>query len=173
MRAILRQIRITSPKANLIAKMVRGKNVVEALDFLKFVPKKGARILAKVIASAAANAENNLKLEYKDLIIAKILVTEGTTYKRQRRVSRGRSYQLLKRTCHITVEVAAQSNLKEKGKESTSIKKIESKIESKVSEKATKEKVSTSSLGTVKVKVKKSAKDDKIDKKILKKVKKV
>jgi large subunit ribosomal protein L22 len=87
--------------------MVRGRGVVEALDLLKFIPKKGARILSKVVASAAANAENNFNQDRKHLKISKILVTEGQTYKRHWYASRGRSYPLRKRTSHITVELSA------------------------------------------------------------------
>lgn len=105
MKAILRRVRISDKKANLVAGLVRRKPVTEALTFLKFTPKKGARILYKVIQSAAANAEHNFKQKRADLVIASILVTKGPTYKRSLPVSRGRMHPILTRTCHITVEV--------------------------------------------------------------------
>jgi len=113
MKAILRRIRISPKKANLIAGMVRGKKVTEALNLLKFTPKKGARILYKVVHSAAANAKNNFKQDIDDLVITKILVTKGPTLKRSLPVSRGRTHPILKRSSHITVEVGVAE--KEKG----------------------------------------------------------
>jgi large subunit ribosomal protein L22 len=105
MKAVLRGIRITPKKANLIAGMVRGKKVKEALAILKFMPKKGAGIIYKVVNSAAHNAKNNFKQDIDDLFITKIFATQGTTYKRSLPVSRGRSHPILKKTSHITVEV--------------------------------------------------------------------
>jgi len=105
MKAALRQVRLSPKKANLIAGTVRGKAVNEALGLLKFMPKKGAKILYKVVHSAAYNAKNNFKQNLDDLIITKILVTKGMTYKRSVPISRGRMHPILKRTCHIIVEV--------------------------------------------------------------------
>ena len=85
--------------------MVRGKKVNEALDLLKFMPKKGANIIYKVFHSAAFNAKNNFKQNIDDLFITKLLVTKGTTYKRSLPIARGRTHPILKRTSHITVEV--------------------------------------------------------------------
>lgn len=108
MKAILRQIRISPKKANLVAGMVRGKAAEEALAMLKFMPKKGAKILYKVVHSAVANAENNMGQDRKELEIKKILVTKGATYKRNNPISRGRAQPILKRTSHITVEVGVK-----------------------------------------------------------------
>ena len=105
MKAILRKIRISPKKANLVAGTVRGKTVEEALGILKFMPKKGAKIIHKVVQSAASNAKNNFKQSLKDLVITKILVTKGPTYKRSLPISRGRMHPIKKRTSHITVEV--------------------------------------------------------------------
>gem|GEM_PF-390404 len=105
MKAVLRKIRISPKKANLVAGMVRGQKVNDALGLLKFMPKKGAKILYKVIHSAASNAKNNFKQSMDDLVITKILVTKGPTYKRSLPISRGRTHPILKRTSHITVEV--------------------------------------------------------------------
>lgn len=117
MKAVLRRIRISPKKANLVAGMVRGKPVNESLNILKFIPKKGADILYKVLHSAAYNAKNNFKQDLDDLVITRILVTKGPTYKRTLPVSRGRSHPILKRTCHITVEVGVPEGLKKETRE--------------------------------------------------------
>jgi large subunit ribosomal protein L22 len=105
MKAHLRKARISLKKANLVAGMVRGKKVTEALAILKFMPKKGADLLYKVVLSAASNAKNNFKQSIDDLIITRILVTKGATYRRSIPISRGRVHPIGKRTAHITVEV--------------------------------------------------------------------
>ncbi len=106
MKAILRQIRIAPKKANLVAELARNHKAVEAVQILKFTPKRGAKILKKVIESAMANAKSNFKQNVNDLFIKEIIVTEGTTYKRSMPVSRGRSHPIMKRTSHITVKLA-------------------------------------------------------------------
>jgi len=108
MKAILRKIRISPKKANLVAGMVRGKSVTQALQILEVMPKKGAKILWKVVKSAASNAQENFKQSVDELYITKILVTKGPTYKRSLPISRGRVHPIAKRTSHITVEVGIQ-----------------------------------------------------------------
>lgn len=105
MKAHLRNIRISAKKANIVAELVRGKKVTDALDLLKFTPKKAAKILYKVIASATANAENNFKQEKNNLIIKSIFVSDGPTYKRGLPISRGRWHPIRKKTAHITITV--------------------------------------------------------------------
>lgn len=126
MKAILRRIRISPKKANLIAALIRNKDVQEALDILKFTPKKGALILRKVVESAAANAEANFKQKIDTLFIKEIIVTEGVTYKRSIPISRGRMHPILKRTSHITVKVEAK---KEEKPKKSAPKKEEAKTE--------------------------------------------
>jgi len=116
MKAILRHLRVSPAKANLVAELVRGKKAVDAIDILKFTPKKSARPLKKLIESAVANAENNFKQDKQDLYIKEIVVTKGPTYKRSVPVSRGRSNPILKRTAHITVKLAVTTG-KETAKE--------------------------------------------------------
>lgn len=130
MKAIARHVRISPKKANLVAGLVRNKNAQEALDILKFTPKKAAKIVYKVVHSAIANAENNFKQKKDDLIIKEIVVTKGITMKRSLPVSRGRTHPILKQTSHITVKVglpethnakdAKEDKQKEKADESTS-----------------------------------------------------
>lgn len=107
MKAIIRQIRITSKKLNLVAELVRAKMVKEALDILRFTPKKGAKILYKAVKSAASNAVENNKQKLDDLVIKEIIVTEGTTFKRSVPISRGRMHPILKRNAHVTIKVEA------------------------------------------------------------------
>jgi|CXWL01.1.fsa_nt_gi large subunit ribosomal protein L22 len=105
MKAFLKNARISPKKMNLVAGMVRGKNVKVALDQLKFTPKKAAQILAKLITSAAANATNNFDLQMENLIIKEIRANKGMTYKRGMPVSRGRQHPILKRNTNLSVEV--------------------------------------------------------------------
>lgn len=105
MKAILRNARITPKKANLVAGMIRMKTVPAALEILQFLPKKAGRILYKVIHSAASNAKNNFNQPWDELVVTRIIVNKAPTFKRSLPVSRGRSHPILKRNCHITVEV--------------------------------------------------------------------
>ena len=111
MKAYLRNIRISSKKVNLVADLVRGKDVDEAINFLRFTPKHSAKPLGEAIKSATANAVQNFKQDRKTLYISKIVVNEGATLKRSRPVSRGRSHPILKRTSHVTVELSVRAGV--------------------------------------------------------------
>jgi large subunit ribosomal protein L22 len=141
MKAILKTVRITPKKANLIAGMVRQKPVNEALEILKYTPKKAAKIIHKLLSSAVSNAVNNFKQDQKSLIVKEIIINKGPTLKRGVPVSRGRVYPILKRTAHIvlTLEIN-QLDLDKKSDKSS--KKSESKVES-TEKKTTKVKKST------------------------------
>jgi len=119
MKAIGRSLRITSKKINLIADLVRNKNAQEALDILKFTPKKGARILRKIVHSAVANAENNFKQEASSLYVKEVIVTEGPTLKRSVSISRGRVHPLLKRMAHATVILGVRDEADDSKKKKT------------------------------------------------------
>ena len=106
--AIARQIGISARKLRLVIDTVRGKSVDEALAILRFTPTPAARVVAKVVKSAAANAENNFELSPSDLKIVKIYASEGHTLKRFRARARGRASPILKRSSHITVVVEEQ-----------------------------------------------------------------
>lgn len=108
MKSIRRHLRISPKKVNLVADLVRGKSATEALNFLRFLPKRSAKPLMETLRSAVANAEQNFKQDRNALYVSKIIVNEGATLKRQMPVSRGRSHPILKRTSHITVEVAVR-----------------------------------------------------------------
>ena len=114
MKAVLRGIRITPKKANLVAGMVRGKSVKEALALLKFMPKKGARIIAKVIQSAASNAKNNFSQSMDDLMVSEIWAVKGPTLKRGTPANRGRMWPIHEHLSHITVVVSSMSGVEPK-----------------------------------------------------------
>ena len=105
-RAVLRHSGIPPRKMRLIADMVRGKPVGEALQTLSFTPKKAARIVKKVLESAIANAEHNHGADIDELKVATVMVDEAPTYKRYQARARGRGARILKRNSHITVHVA-------------------------------------------------------------------
>lgn len=109
MKALLKNTRISPKKANLVAGLVRGVMVEDALNQLRFTPKKAAKLLYKAIDSAASNAENNLKQNRANLYIKEIIVTKGPTYKRGVPVSRGRQHPIMKRTAQIRVTVDIKS----------------------------------------------------------------
>lgn len=129
MKAILRRTRISPKKANLVAALIRNKNAQEAIDILKFTPKKAAKILKKVVESAVANAENNFKQNKDSLYIKEIIVTQGVTYKRSLPISRGRMHPILKRTSHITVKVEQSETGTAKSEKSKTKKTTEKSAE--------------------------------------------
>lgn len=94
---------------NLVAELIRGKKAMDAIDILKFTPKKSARPLKKLIESAVANAVNNFKQDKQDLYVKEVIVTKGPTLKRSIPVSRGRANPILKRTAHITVKLEVKT----------------------------------------------------------------
>ena len=104
--ARLRYARISPQKCRLVADMVRGKPVGEALQTLTFAPKKAAGIVKKVLESAIANAEHNHGADIDELKVSAIMVDEAPTFKRFRARARGRGARILKRNSHITVQVA-------------------------------------------------------------------
>lgn len=89
----------------VVAQVVKGMSVDEALKFLKFAPKKGADLLYKILFSAVKNAENNDNQKREDLYIETLMVHKGIVYKRGNPVSRGRMHSILKRTSNIRLEL--------------------------------------------------------------------
>jgi len=104
-RASARFVRTSPGKLRPIVDVVRGKKVEEALAILRFLPSPSARTVAKVVKSAAANAENNFEMTPSELRIVNIFVGEGPRLKRYRAGPRGRVKPILKRSSHITVVV--------------------------------------------------------------------
>ena len=107
--AVLRSVRLSPQKGRLVADQVRGLEVDKALNILKFSPKKGARIIQKVVESAIANAEHNDGADIDELKITRILVEQGPVFKRFRPRAKGRASKILKPTCHIFVTVGDES----------------------------------------------------------------
>ena len=97
---------LSAQKARLVANQIRGLEVEEALNVLKFSTKKAAAIMKKVLESAIANAEHNESADIDELKVTTIFVDEAPTLKRFRARAKGRANHILKRTCHITVKVA-------------------------------------------------------------------
>lgn len=106
--AKLKHARISAQKARLVADQVRGMTAENAIQLLRFSPKKAAKLIKKVLDSAIANAENNKGADIDELSISKIFVDEGPMSKRYRARARGRANQIMKRSCHITVMVSDQ-----------------------------------------------------------------
>jgi large subunit ribosomal protein L22 len=96
--------RITARKARLLTDMIRNKPVDEALDLLKFNKKRGALMVAKVLRSAVANADEQ-EADVENLYVAKSFCDDGPIMKRFMPKDRGKSYSIFKRLCHITIEV--------------------------------------------------------------------
>jgi large subunit ribosomal protein L22 len=104
-RAAAKDVGISPQKVRFVVNTVRGRRVDEALVILKFLPTPAARVVAKAIKSAAANAENNFQVSPADLKITGIFADKGHTLKRFRPKSRGRMSPILRRSTHITVFV--------------------------------------------------------------------
>ena len=102
-RAYARHVPISPQKVRLVVDLVRGKDVLEALNVLKFVPNQAAQPVTKVIASAMANAEENFGVSRDDLYVYRIFADEGPTRKWRRFGARGRFKPWLRRSSHITV----------------------------------------------------------------------
>jgi large subunit ribosomal protein L22 len=106
-RAVARArfVRVSPTKARRVIELIRGRTAADALAVLKFAPQAASEPVSKVLASAMANAENNLELDPETLVISRIYVDEGPTLKRIRPRAQGRAFRIRKRTSHITVEV--------------------------------------------------------------------
>ena len=102
-KAILKYARISSRKVKIVADLIRGKNVDEALAILKFAPKASSEILEKLLKSAIANAENNHFMNRSNLYVAEIYANQGPTLKRIRPAAKGSAVRIRKRTSHITI----------------------------------------------------------------------
>lgn len=107
-RATARYVRVAPRKVRLVADQVRGKHIDEARSLLQFSPRSAADDIAKVIESAAANAEANHDLIGDEMIVHEIRVDEGPTLKRFRPRAMGRATPIHKRTSHITVALTPE-----------------------------------------------------------------
>ena len=105
-KAQLKRANISAQKVRLVADQIRGMEVEKAEQLLSFSPKKAAHIMKKVLLSAVSNAEHNEGADIDELKVSAVFVDEGPTLKRGRARAKGRGTRILKRTSHITVEVA-------------------------------------------------------------------
>jgi large subunit ribosomal protein L22 len=106
--AVARFVRVSPTKARRVIDLVRGKSVAEALDILRWAPQAASEPVAKVIASAAANAQNNNGLDPATLVVATVYADGGPTAKRIRPRAQGRAFRIRRRTSHITVVVESR-----------------------------------------------------------------
>jgi len=104
-QAILRGVRLSAQKGRLVADLVRGKPVEQALNILMFSPKKSAHIVRKVLESAIANAEHNDGADIDELKVKRIHVEKATSLRRFAARAKGRGARIEKHTCHIFVTV--------------------------------------------------------------------
>jgi large subunit ribosomal protein L22 len=104
-KAILRGARLSAQKGRLVADMIRGKPVDQAISLLTYTPKKGAVIMKKVLESAIANAEHNDGADIDALKVKSVFVERGMFLKRFQARAKGRGNRVLKHTCHIFITV--------------------------------------------------------------------
>ena len=115
-----RFVRVSPTKARRVINLVRGKSVSEALDILRWAPQAASLPVAKVIASAAANAQNNNGLDPATLVVASVHADDGPTAKRIRPRAQGRAFRIRRRTSHITVVVESRPSKDARGSQSAS-----------------------------------------------------
>lgn len=127
-KAIAKGVRMSPRKVSVVADLVRGRTVEDALSILNHTPRRSALPVSKVIESAKANADHNHRLKPETLRIVSISVTSGKSYKRFRPVARGSAHPYLLRSSHIYVEVDGD---KREVKKPTTAKKVTPKKEAK------------------------------------------
>ena len=103
--ATLNNARISARKVKIVADLIRGKDVKEALAIVKFTPKAASETIEKLLKSAIANAENNHNMTSNKLYVAEIFANQGPTMKRIRPAAKGSAVRIRKRTSHITIKL--------------------------------------------------------------------
>lgn len=141
-KATARTVLVVPRKTRLVTRLIQGKSVEDATNMLSNMNKKSARLVNKVLLSATANAENNLKLDRNNLYVKSAYVNDGPILKRHRFGSRGHIDRHDKKTSHITVIVAERA-VKAKATKIVKETKKEEKVEKKVVKKETTKKVAT------------------------------
>ena len=101
--ATLKYARISSRKVKIVADLIKGKDIDEAVAILKYTPKASSEVLEKLLKSAIANAENNHNMAHEKLYVADIFANQGPTLKRIRPAAKGSAVRIRKRTTHITI----------------------------------------------------------------------
>lgn len=107
-RATAKYVRVSSRKAKLVADLIRGKSLGEALSILALTPNKAAKITEKVVRSAMANAIENYDMDPENLYVDQIFANQGPTLKRWKAGPQGRAFPIKKRTSHITAVLKEQ-----------------------------------------------------------------
>ena len=107
-KAVAKYVRVSPRKARIVVDKIRGKEVVDALDILRFNERAISEVVSKVVVSAASNAENNFGVRQENLVIKEAYVDEGPTLKRYRPRAKGSASPIMKRTSHITIVVATR-----------------------------------------------------------------
>jgi large subunit ribosomal protein L22 len=120
-----RFVRVSPTKARRVIDLVRGRSVTDALDILRWAPQAASEPVAKVIASAAANAQNNNGLDPATLVVATVYADEGPTAKRIRPRAQGRAFRIRKRTSHITVVLESRPAKDQRSAKSTRARRAE------------------------------------------------
>lgn len=120
-----RFVRVSPRKARRVIDLVRGRSVTDALDILRWAPQAASEPVAKVIASAAANAQNNNGLDPATLVVATVYADEGPTAKRIRPRAQGRAFRIRRRTSHITVIVESRPSKDERSSKSSRARRAE------------------------------------------------
>jgi large subunit ribosomal protein L22 len=120
-----RFVRVSPRKARRVIDLVRGRSVEDALDILRWAPQAASEPVAKVIASAAANAQNNNGLDPATLVVATVYADEGPTAKRIRPRAQGRAFRIRRRTSHITVVVESRPAKDQRSAKSTRARRAE------------------------------------------------
>lgn len=120
-----RFVRVSPTKARRVIDLVRGKSVTDALDILRWAPQAASEPVAKVIASAAANAQNNDGLDPSTLVVATVYADEGPTAKRIRPRAQGRAFRIRRRTSHITVIVESRPGKDQQSSKSSRARRAE------------------------------------------------
>ena len=108
-KALTKFARMSDKKVREISREIQGLNAAEALEILKLVPRKSAKLVAKTLASAIANAENNNGLSAANLTIKSAIGNQGIAFKRFRPVARGSAHPIRKRTSHISIVLSDEN----------------------------------------------------------------
>jgi len=130
--ATARYLRCSARKMRRVAEIIRGRMVSEAVDILRFVPKRAALPLSKTIKSAAANAialEGTTKVKAEDLRITSVTIDGGPILSRFRAVGMGRAYRIRKRTCHLTIHVSDEGRIARRVEREKARRKAGKKVE--------------------------------------------
>jgi large subunit ribosomal protein L22 len=149
-----RFVRVSPRKARRVIDLVRGRSVTDALDILRWAPQAASEPVAKVIASAAANAQNNDGLDPATLVVATVYADEGPTSKRIRPRAQGRAFRIRRRTSHITVVVESRPAKDQRSAKSTRARRAEA---SKAAAKAPAKKAPAKKAPATKAPAKKAA----------------